>query len=177
MNFIEVKIKPEWKGVKSSEVKDRLGYDKADIEYYGKKAVSEHLSSKLIDGDGYDLIFKNKKISVISQSARVEASIFQTSYIEKESRNQNCDIYVFIRILVKDDKLWIGGWLPRDVFWSIARFNKAGKKSGCVTTLEDGWRVYWRMLFPMENLESSITSMDEFKKQARIYGLRRGGVI
>jgi|TARA_Y100000310_G_C20098893_1_gene541770 hypothetical protein len=88
----------------------------------GEYIVHKHLkNSKWENTYDYDLIHKNKKIDVKSKRCNSPPLDFYECSIAETSLHQECDEYVFVRILNDFTKAWILGRMTQKKYFKTAR--------------------------------------------------------
>ena len=93
--------------------------------------IGEFISHQIIGGSlvneyDYDLIYKDIKIDIKTKLTTVKPLSKYDCSIAKFNTKQNCDVYVFTRVLKNYQKGWVLGWLPKQEYFDEAIFLKKG---------------------------------------------------
>ncbi len=75
----------------------------------------------------YDLIYNDNKIDVKTKRCNSKPKENYDCSVAKTSLHQNCDEYVFVRVLNDMSKGWILGWMDKDEYLNRATFMVKGE--------------------------------------------------
>ena len=131
----------------------------------GEIIVSHYFGGELRQNKDYDMILNNGKMkrtpfcTIINSAmnmnggqARCEIKTKKTTVAPKEdyansiarfSAHQDCDLYIFVRVLEDMTKAWITGVVPSPMFYKNATFHQRGEKdrSNNFTFHADCWNM------------------------------------
>jgi len=152
--FVEVKIPTEWleqrATIRESDKMDRRGTPRKEVYRLSTLVVAEALGVDVVDGDGYDIIWNGKRVTVKGQSqAREAKSVVRVGRIPKAEVDDKSDIYVFVRVHEDLTVAWILGWIPHDEFYYVAEYLKQGTPIGCTRVPESGYHIHALNLAPI----------------------------
>ena len=91
----------------------------------GEVIVQRHLSVEPANTYDYDLIHKGKRIDVKTKRCDTEPRGYYDCSVTAHGSKQDCDEYIFVRILLNFKRAWILGSISKEEFFSKARkFNR-----------------------------------------------------
>lgn len=93
------------------------------ICHYANVQQVDRNSNALFD---YDLIIKNIKCDVKSKQVTSWPNVNYECSIEKFNTSQQCDIYIFTRIMRDFSSAWILGWIPKKSYFKKCYFVSKG---------------------------------------------------
>lgn len=85
----------------------------------------------------YDLVLNNIKIDVKSKERGVPPLRSFNCSVPAQNTSQKCDVYAFVSIMNDYSAGWLLGGIPKEDFYRLATFNKAGEED---PTSNTGWR-------------------------------------
>lgn len=98
--------------------------------FLGELAVCKVLHCDRKSTKDYDLVLKNgQTVDVKSKQTTVPPLASYEASVAETSRHQQCDSYVFTRVLVENaipKSVWIMGWISRQMFYMISRKLNSG---------------------------------------------------
>ena len=121
--------------------------------------VGEYVVHKYLNGStwentfDYDLIYRDKKIDVKTKRTSVIPMPYYECSIYDQSTHQECDGYVFVRLMKDMSKAWILGGLSKEEYFKNALHHKEGE----VDTDND-------FTYPADCYNISISKLKQFKK-------------
>jgi len=106
----------------------------------------------------YDLVYKNQRIDVKCKRCTSKPRENYLVSIATCTKTQNCDIYLFARILAPQyTEGWLLGWLPQEKFFEYALYFDKGDidpyGDGTWTFKESGYQLPISELYPMRKLK------------------------
>ena len=94
----------------------------------GEYIVHQHLPNSLWKNTyDYDLIEDEKKIDVKTKRCKSHPRIFYDCSVAETSLHQDCDEYIFVRVLNDMSKAWLLGKMSHKEFFEKARYMKKGE--------------------------------------------------
>ena len=94
----------------------------------GEYIVHQHLPNSLWKNTyDYDLVEDEKKIDVKTKRCNSHPRIFYDCSVAETSLHQNCDEYIFVRVLNNMSKAWLLGKMSHKEFFEKARYMKKGE--------------------------------------------------
>jgi hypothetical protein len=120
--------------------------------FVGEVVVAQALGAKLIDSFDYDIEFGETRIEVKTKRTSVKPKPNYECSVAATNTKQQCDWYVFTRVLNDNSKAWILGYLPRDEYFRRARLMRKGEidPSNNFTVKEDCYNVSIALLSDLE---------------------------
>lgn len=111
----------------------------------------------------YDLVFNNMRIDVKTRGCTSKPREHYLVGVSTVTRRQNCDIYVFARVLTTNySTAWLLGWTGREEFYDLATFFAKGQidptGGGVFKFAEDGYQMPISELHRMPVLRESAYS-------------------
>ena len=85
----------------------------------------------------YDIQVNGYRLEVKSKRTTVEPKPFFNCSVSSYNPNQQCDYYVFVRVMEDMSKAYILGGVEREKFFSLAEFKKKGEPDGHKWTIKD----------------------------------------
>lgn len=158
----KVNIKPEW--VEEAQVKaKKLGVLKHSftagtrnvIGYLGEIVVRESIAAEEADTYDFDLIKNGFKIDVKSKMCSTEPQQNFECSIAAYNTKQECDYYIFVRVLKDLSSAWICGTIKKQDYFDTAKFYKAGytDESNGMTFKVDTYNL---PIWKLKSLDKSI---------------------
>jgi len=123
----------------------------------GELAVRTYLGleNKLESTYDYDFIYNGKKVEVKTMGTNFIPNNTYLCAINKNSSFQQCDIYVFCFLNNKTKKVYIAGWIEKDLFYNKCYYQEKNKPFLSLTSglKEDQYLVSINELNKMELLK------------------------
>lgn len=88
------------------------------IDYYSIDK-NAHVGAK-----DYDFFYRNSKVEIKTKKTSIQPLPYYLCSIPMTSAHQECDQYVFIRILNDMSKAWICGWITKSKFFTDGFYGK-----------------------------------------------------
>lgn len=101
------------------------------IGFIGELLICQYANVQQVDRNSdciydYDLVIKNIKCDVKSKEVTTWPNINYECSIEKFNTSQQCDIYIFTRIMRDFSSAWILGWIPKITYFNKCYFVSKG---------------------------------------------------
>lgn len=101
------------------------------IGFIGELLICQYANVQQIDRNNdslfdYDLVIKNIKCDVKSKEVTSLPNVNYECSIEKFNTLQQCDIYIFTRIMRDYSCAWILGWIPKKSYFEKCYFVSKG---------------------------------------------------
>jgi hypothetical protein len=124
------------------------------IGFLGEYITNNILCGTLTNTYDYDIILNDIKIDVKTKATTVKPLDTYECSIAEFNCKQECDVYVFTRILKNYEKGWVLGWLPTDLYYKKAVFLKKGEidPSNNYTVKANCFNVKINELFKIKDL-------------------------
>jgi hypothetical protein len=97
------------------------------IGFIGEIITSNYLSARISNTYDYDLLKDGQKIDVKTKSCTSKPLISYDCSIAAYNIKQQCDYYVFCRVLKDCSVCWLLGYYPKEEYYKSARFCKEGE--------------------------------------------------
>lgn len=140
----EIVIDPEWvelskeKALKMGTLKNSITHGRGNVAgFLGEYIVQSFLGEsncEIVNTYDYDLLLKNPEPEKGHLRLEVKTKLCNTSpktgyecSVADYNTKQDCDVYVFVRVLAGLKKAWICGWKPKGEFFKQARQVKKGE--------------------------------------------------
>lgn len=128
--------------------------------FLGEFIAAEYLGAEVSNTYEYDILAEEKRIDVKTKRCTSKPKDFYECSIAAFNTRQECDIYLFTRILWHKDKPkvwkkgWLLGWLPKEEYFEKATFLKKGQvdPSNNFTVKADCYNLKISCLNDMETL-------------------------
>jgi len=101
--------------------------------FIGEIVVGKYLNATMQNTYDYDLILGRLHIDVKTKRCTSPPKKYYDCSVADFNTKQQCDYYVFARVLYKNDKwgnAWLLGYYPKQEYIKKARFLKAGQTDG-----------------------------------------------
>ena len=95
--------------------------------FLGEIIVSKFLDIEISNTYDYDMIFNNIKIDVKTKRVTTPPKDYYECSVANLNTKQQCDVYVFTRILKDMTQGWILGYLNKEDYFKKATFMKKGE--------------------------------------------------
>lgn len=96
--------------------------------FIGECIVNKYLNSMIYNTYNFDIIYNNIRIDVKTQKLTIyKKKPYPTCSIQETSKNQKCDIFVFVCINFNKTYGWILGFLEKDNYIKESILYKAGQ--------------------------------------------------
>ena len=149
---------------KAKELAKNLGHIKNSITkgqgnvagFSGEMMVAKFLGVDLLHTKDYDMLYNDLKIDVKTKRTNYPPKPNYECSIAKTSLHQNCDLYVFVRVLPSFDEGWILGYKRKTEYFKEAKFWKKGEidPSNNWKVSVDCYNLAISRLDPLKNLRS-----------------------
>ena len=91
----------------------------------GEIIVEEYVGGEPVNSKDFDLIVGNRRVDVKTKRCNTTPSPNYDCSVAAHGSKQDCDSYVFVRILTDHSKAWILGEIPKETFYKKAtRYNR-----------------------------------------------------
>jgi hypothetical protein len=159
--MVELEIKKEWledarkKANEMGRLKHSILKGNGNITgFVGEFMVSNYLKARIENTYDYDIVKYDIKIDVKSKKC---TSIPKPEYdcsVPAYNTRQNCDYYVFTRIMDNFETGWICGIISKEKFFKNARLYKKGEidKSNWMEFKEDSYNMKIKDLLNFKDL-------------------------
>ena len=97
--------------------------------FLGEIIVSEYIGGQIRNTYDFDIIKNNLKIDVKTKKCTSEPQNHYNCSVAAYNTRQQCDVYVFVRILEDFSTAWILGAINKQDFYKYAVFNKGNFNS------------------------------------------------
>lgn len=94
--------------------------------FLGEEIVKTYFGVDSNNTYQYDLLFAGKRVEVKTKNTTVIPRINYECSVASYNASQDCDFYVFVRVLDDLSKGWILGYLPKAEFMKKSRFSQKG---------------------------------------------------
>jgi len=94
----------------------------------GEILVRDLLGCKMINTPHYDLLMDDTRIDVKTKRCASAPKPFYECSIAAHGTKQDCDEYVFVRVLNNLQQAWVLGTIPKDEYFAKAVRHKKGDK-------------------------------------------------
>jgi len=96
--------------------------------FVGELLVLDNIGGLLCDTYDYDIIYKEDiRADVKTKRTSVKPLPYYECSIAEYNTHQDCDEYIFVRVLNDMSKGWILGWIPKDEYFAKCSFKKKGE--------------------------------------------------
>jgi hypothetical protein len=120
---------------KAKELAENLGHIKNSITkgqgnvagFSGELMVAKFLGVDLSHTKNYDMIYNGLRVDVKTKRTNYPPKPSYECSIAKTSLHQDCDLYVFVRVLPSLNEGWILGYKPQSEYFKEAKFWKKGE--------------------------------------------------
>lgn len=123
--------------------------------FVGEAIVSEALSVAAENTFDYDMRYKNFKIDVKTKRVNTPPRPSYECSVAALNTKQECDFYVFTRVLNTFKEGWILGYLPKEEYFKMATLYKKGDVDP-----SNGWKVstdcYNVPIYKLKNIQELI---------------------
>jgi len=156
----KIKIKPEWvKSAKQRAVQQGIlnrnieGIKGVENGMLGEEIIIQYYGAKLVNRYDYDVFMEGFKIDVKTKGC----SVTPTENFDCSTQTyfkQNCEAYVFVRVLHDYSTAWIMGGITKEDFhlrkkeWTKGMIDKTNN----FQFKDDSWNVYGYQLDPLDIL-------------------------
>lgn len=132
--MIEIPIKPEWglpafrRAVTLGQLKNSITKGEGNMAgMLGEIVVANHINGLISDTYDYDIISpKGYKIDVKTKQCTSKPLPHYECSIAAYNTTQECNYYVFVRILNSLKIAWICGYIEKNEYFSLAKLYKKG---------------------------------------------------
>jgi len=94
--------------------------------FLGELVVADYLGVPLCNTFDYDLIRNGKRLDVKTKHCTSMPLPEYECSVAAYNIEQQCDYYIFCRIIKDFSRGWILGWIAKDEFYKLATFYKGG---------------------------------------------------
>lgn len=129
--MIEIKIQKSWvsKSARRAHDMGRLhnSITRGGGNIYGEigeEVALNYLNATRKNTYDYDMVRNGKTIDVKTKHCTSMPKPEYECSVAAYNTKQDCDIYVFVRVLKSLQKAWLLGWMPKKEFFKKARFCK-----------------------------------------------------
>lgn len=121
--------------------------------FLGEVCAAKYLKADHKNTYQYDLILPNgKTVDVKTMRSKFMPLLSYNVTISNWNTKQKCDYYVFTRCHTKYHKVWLCGYIDKEVFFDKATLRKKGEKDGTFVYKSDSWALPIDQLMPIERL-------------------------
>mgnify|MGYP003651875206 FL=1 len=92
----------------------------------GEVIVKDYVGGTDANNKDFDLLVGNKRVDVKTKRCNTTPSPNYDCSVSAHGTKQDCDSYVFVRILTDHSKAWILGEIPKQTFYTKATRYKVG---------------------------------------------------
>lgn len=154
----EMRAQANLKAEKLGELKNSITRGQGNMAgYIGELVVLKILGGELKNTRDFDILFENDiKADVKTKRCATPPQEHFDCSISNYNTKQNCDRYIFVRVLNDYSKAWIVGWYPKQEYYKEAVFIQQGQLDRA-----NNWRAKcdcWNM--PISNLKK----LEDFKQ-------------
>lgn len=113
--------------------------------YLGELAAQQTIGGKIVDTRDFDIVTDDGiKWDVKTKRTTVKPKDNYECSVSQYNTRQECDKYLFVRVMTDYSKAWIIGWLTKDDFFKKANFvpkgtydpsNKWKAKAACYSVI------------------------------------------
>lgn len=100
------------------------------VGFIGEIVVSNHINGELANTFDYDILKDGLKFDVKSKETTVKPKPYYECSIADYNPNQDCDYYIFTRVLNDHSRCWILGLKSKHDYFLESRFLKKGQIDG-----------------------------------------------
>lgn len=100
------------------------------VGFIGEIIVNEYIKGALVNTYDYDILRDGIKFDVKSKETSVKPKSYYECSIADYNPNQDCDYYIFTRVLNDHSKCWILGVKSKEEYFKESRFLKKGQIDG-----------------------------------------------
>lgn len=100
------------------------------VGFIGEIIVNEYIKGALVNTYDYDILREGIKFDVKSKETTVKPKSYYECSIADYNPNQDCDYYIFTRVLNDHSKCWILGVKSKEAYFKESRFLKKGQIDG-----------------------------------------------
>lgn len=119
--------------------------------------TAQYLGSTLAQSFDFDMWTNGSKDEIKTHICTSRPKPHYMARVCGKNDRQNCDRYIFCRILKDLSKLWIVGMMPRKDFFDTARFICKGEiQEDGFECKQDCWQLRIAELFPVPNHDPRI---------------------
>ncbi len=91
----------------------------------GEIVVEDYAGGEPVNSKDFDLLIKNRRVDVKTKRCNTTPSPNYDCSVAAHGSKQDCDSYVFVRILTDHSKAWILGEVTKENFYAKAtRYNR-----------------------------------------------------
>jgi hypothetical protein len=96
--------------------------------FIGKCAVADFLEVKLVtESFNYNVMYGGRRAAIkTKRSKKFPEPEYECSVTADSAKQQDCEIYIFVRVTPDLKKAWILGWYPKLAYLKDAEFVSAG---------------------------------------------------
>lgn len=95
--------------------------------FIGEILVAREFGAVFVNNYDYDLEKNGKKIEVKTKSCTSKPRPYYNCSVADYNTSQDCDFYVFVRVLEDNSRGWILGGMSKDEFYEKAFFRRKGE--------------------------------------------------
>jgi len=125
------------------------------VGFLGEAIVANLIGTELINTYDYDLIYLDRiKIDVKTKRTDVRPQPYYECSVADFNTKQDCDWYVFTRILNSCSRGWVLGFLPKKAFYKKASYHRKGDVdlSNYFIFKADCYNIKIEDLFPLSDI-------------------------
>jgi len=100
------------------------------VGFIGEIVVNNYIKGSLANTYDYDILKEGIKYDVKSKETTVKPKPYYECSIADYNPNQDCDFYIFTRVLNDHSKCWILGLKSKEDYFKESRFLKKGQIDG-----------------------------------------------
>lgn len=124
-NQIELaNIKAQQMGILNNSIKNGEGNM---YGFLGEILVSDLIGGTISNTYEYDIIKNNITIDVKTKTCTSKPKEYYFCSVAAFNISQDCDAYIFVRIMENFSSAWVLGGCPKQYFYNTATFNKEGE--------------------------------------------------
>jgi len=133
--MIEITDIPDWCVLLAKKRAEKLGILRNSITngegnivgYLGQIIITRYLKAEDVDMFDYDVMKKGIRYEVKTKRCNSKPLMDYDCSVYKSNATQQCDYYVFVRVLSDFSKAWILGKKSPEQYFKQARFCKKGE--------------------------------------------------
>jgi hypothetical protein len=129
----EIEIKKEWieeaeqKSKEMGQLRNSITKGEGNVVgFLGEIVAANYIKAKIENTHDYDIVKNDVKIDVKTKKCSSKPKDFYECSISGYNTKQNCDVYLFVRILNDNSKAWLCGMIPKTKFFKNAKFYPKG---------------------------------------------------
>jgi len=92
----------------------------------GEVIVKDHIGGTDANSKDFDLLIGNRRVDVKTKRCNTTPSPNYDCSVAAHGTKQDCDTYIFVRILTDHSKAWILGEVPKQTFYNKATRYRVG---------------------------------------------------